>query len=245
MNQILKLSNYIIELKLLEGLKLAKKYKHQDLVSVIVDVIYSLDADNERDTQKTINNFRAAFKVDNQFKVSDFLELIKGIDYETLAKDIFKSHLMTKTKGGVLRSQAVVEWAKIMQKAKVETIDDLINLYANQDIGNRLQMVSGQESGISYRRLLQIAGDDMFIKVERYHIDFINDAINQIVDGTEAIKLLKGAVIGLSDRFVGLELKDLDYVIWNHMTKPLPKRFPQEIRNLKRPPKKNKIVKLL
>ena len=245
MNQIQTLVNYINSLKLLDNLKIAAKYKHQDLVSVIVDVIFSYDEDNQRDTHNTIYNFRKYFNVDQDFKVSDFLDQVETMTTEEIIEKIFKTNLMTQVKAGVPRALAVIEWAKILRKHKIETIDDVINLYANNSTEKEMLKVNGQEHGITFRNLLQIAGDDMFIKAGRYQIDFVNDALDKILDSNQVIILLREATKVLNAKHPGIQLKDLDYAIWLYMQKTQASRFPNEIRNLKRPPKKNKIVKIL
>jgi hypothetical protein len=245
MKNVTVLVDYIKELKLLDSFKLAAKYKHPDILSIIVDVVFSDDEDNPSDTQQVIYNFRKYFNVNSDFKITEFLGLISDMSDQDLATKVFKSELMTKPKGGVLRAKVVREWAKILLKYNINHLDDVMAIYAHPYIERDLVKTSNQNLVLPFRQLLRIAGDDMFVKVSRYQIDFINDAIDQIVEPKVAFELLTEATNLLKQDFPLITLRDLDFVIFNYMDKPLDKRPPNEIRNLKRPPKRNKIVKVI
>jgi hypothetical protein len=71
-------------------------------------------------------------------------------------------------------------------------------------------------------------------------VDFVNDSIDEIVDGVKVMSLLKATSRKLRKAYPKLKLKDLDYAIWYYMQTPPDHRMPNEIRNMNRPPKAEK-----
>ncbi len=242
MNKTDMIYNHIIKTKILDGIKFANDYKYKDIMTPIVDAVFSFDEDNHRLTLDTINNFRNHYKVDANFTVNKFLkQLAKEKDLD-LAKDILKSNLKTATKGGISRAEVVVLWAKILDKYGVQKIKDLISVYDNPNIEIKIKAINGQQSGETLHNFLRIAGEDVFIKPNRYMIDFVNDSVDQILKGDEVLNLLKAVVRKLKKKHPKISLRDLDYAIWYYMQTPVEGRMPNEIRNMNRPPKKGKIV---
>jgi hypothetical protein len=240
MNRVDKVYSRVLTTKILEGMKYSSDYKYRDIMSPLVDVVFSQNEDNNRLTLDTINNFKNHFNVDHNFTVSKFLKKMEDNKDVDLAKDILKSSLRTSAKGGITRADVIVEWAKILNKFSVQNVRDLISVYENPNIERQLLTINGQGSGETFRNFLRIAGSDDFVKPTRYMVDFVNDSIDEIVDGVQVMSLLKATSRKLRKAYPKLKLKDLDYAIWYYMQTPPDPRMPNEIRNMNRPPKAGK-----
>jgi hypothetical protein len=74
MNRVDKVFSRVLTTKILEGMKYSSDYKYRDIMSPLVDVVFSQNEDNNSLTLDTINNFKNHFNVDHNFTVSKFLK---------------------------------------------------------------------------------------------------------------------------------------------------------------------------
>jgi hypothetical protein len=123
----------------------------------------------------------------------------------------------TSTRNGILKADATVRFAKALQEAGIEDFVDIRDP-ARADLAWRaVRIIPGQGSGLSFDYLQMLAGDDSFVKPDRWLCRFVAEATGMPVVSPELARI---AVIEasrkLSSEFPNLKPRLLDYLIWSH-----------------------------
>jgi hypothetical protein len=128
----------------------------------------------------------------------------------------------TSTRGGILKAEAVLGFAKgfakALKKAGVEDFPDSRSLDRADAARQSVRCVTGQGSGISFAYLMMMADDDSFVKADRMVCRFGGQAAGIPVVTTEQAKVaVVGACKELVDQYPNLTPRLLDHLIWLNM----------------------------
>jgi hypothetical protein len=158
-----------------------------------------------------------AMRLHGEHSIADLLILFKGLSPEQMADDLFGNKQRTSSRSGILKSEAVQQFASALDNAGIHSFSDLNE--GRLAIAEALvREIPGQASGISFDYFQMLAGDDNLIKPDRMVQRYIAKALGvapQQVAPELARALMQGAVQTLNARGKNWTPRKLDYAIWN------------------------------
>lgn len=211
----------------LENAALSPSYYYDSLPQCVIDAVFSIGV-KYTSTTNVVKSYCAYYglRVHNEshdqegdkHTISQLIGHITSTGVEESADVIFKNHQRTSTRNGILKAEAVLRFARVLQKYGVETLADMsvkgLPLQAEVEI----MRIPGQKSGLSLRYLYMLSGDDSQSKPDRHVMRFLREhtghdySIQEAQDSlTEAVELLRG-------KYPQLSVRLLDYSIWNYMS---------------------------
>lgn len=104
---------------------------------------------------------------------------------------MFKNRQRTFLTNGILKTEAVYEFCKVLYK--YDYLQDVKKHYGNAYFKRDIKDIPGQKSGISLVYLYMLTGDDNWIKPYRMIIRFLEKALQRKVKLEEAQQLLEEA----------------------------------------------------
>lgn len=222
-----KLSDLILEKIDLRNFELSQSYYYNSLPLCVIDSIYSIGVKYES-VKNVVSNFceyeniqkyrdskNVLTKIQEQYKVSDFLRKFKSFDFKLLAEDVFRNKQRTSTRNGILKSQAVVEFLGILYEQEIDTFQDLSKLNKNGE--KKILAIKGQKSGISLQYFYMLAGSDELIKPDRMILRFLEENIKRKILIEETLEIFKETCKALhDDHSIIITPRELDNAIWNY-----------------------------
>lgn len=223
----MKLENRIIDFLEnnfdLDDMDIPVEYKYQSLPLCIMDAVFSIGV-RYTSTANTVRKYCELFRlkmnrecnsypsIEEQHTISQFIENINDYKPERFAQNINKQR--TSSKNGILKINAVLEWAEIFQKNGIETFQDY-SVKFNSEIEQKLKKVKGQGSGISVAYLKMLCGDENILKPDRHILRFLES----LADGEafDAQKVIENVVGELSKTHSQVNVRSVDYIIWRYM----------------------------
>jgi hypothetical protein len=152
--------------------------------------------------------------------VSDFISRLRGMSSEDAANLIFKNRTRTSSTSGILKAEAVLEFAKILQEFKVDDWRDVAGMFSNPLIEQAIRNIRGQRSGISFKYFCMLAGSDNLIKpdrmIKRYCENFWRKDVAEKMSDDQAVELIQSASRKLSKNYPAITPRLLDYLIWDY-----------------------------
>ncbi len=225
-NKIAKCCESIFEL---DKLKLSEGYFYNNLPLCIIDSIYSIGV-RYTSTRNTVLRYCQHYGIRRiretsefpsellQHKVSDLIQNIKQVSPDIFAKEILKNKQRTSTRNGILKAEAVLLWAELMDKFEIQTLQDFNTKYS-LILEQELKKIPGQSSGISLAYLRMLAGNDNFVKPDRHIIKFLSNCVDKNVEVPAVQKLMEDIVSELSKEYKHMTVRLLDHAIWGYMSK--------------------------
>lgn len=150
--------------------------------------------------------------------ITDLIRVTNGSDGVTLARTFFGGNQQrTSSRSGILKADAVVCFAKALQKVGVEDFSDIRNADRVEEASQAIRFIPGQRSGLSFDYFLMLAGDDNFVKADRMICRFVAEAaglpnILPCLAGNAVV----AACRNLSSDFPNLTPRLLDHLIWSY-----------------------------
>lgn len=226
-DNIQKFCTYCDDILDLAAASLSNSYYYDSLPQCIIDAVFSIGV-KYSSTKNTVKNYCNYFglreynlKNDNlgdRHTVSQLVANIESVGIEYSTEKIFCNRQRTSTRNGILKSEAVLRYAKILQGYGIETLADIRNdglpISAEKEILN----IPGQKSGLSLHYLYMLSGDSSFAKPDRHVLRFIKNCLNLAPNVDEAQSLLIKATNNLKIKYPDLTVRSLDYAIWNYMS---------------------------
>lgn len=207
-------------------LKLSPGYYYDSLPLCVMDAVFSIGV-RYASTQKTVKNYCSYFGLreynlehdlaGDKHTISQLVENLSRMDSEKNADIIFKNHQRTSTRNGILKADAVLMFAKILQKYGLETLKDMLCEEFPAKAEEELLGIPGQGSGLSVRYFCMLAGDDNKAKPDRHVLRFLKQYIGQEFTIVQAQEVLTQTVKSLVPRYPNLTVRLLDHTIWNYM----------------------------
>lgn len=229
-NQRMIYTKCIAELNLAHA-NLSDEYYYDSLPQCIIDAVYSIGV-RYTSTRNTVINYCNNIGVarlstplgspSDKHTVSDLLNKI--IAYPTIedcANLLFENNQKTSTKNGILKADAVKRFATVLQNNGIQKLGDIRTASAEtiSDIESDIKTIPGQKSGISFSYFLMLSGDDSHMKIDRWLLRFVGDALgvahyNNILQAyTDLIAVCEE----LKKIYPKLTPRLLDHTIWSYM----------------------------
>jgi hypothetical protein len=214
----------------LDNAKLSDEYHYQSLSLCVIDAVFSIGVRYTSTRQTVIKycDFYGMKRIRNDFsslpvetEQESISQLIDKIEYkgiEEFTNEVFKNRQRTSTCNGILKTEAVLKFAKILKEFNVEYLQDLVKIINNDKFEEEIKKIPGQKSGISLTYFFMLAGSSDFIKPDRMIIRFLENALNRKVQLEEARRLLSEASKILKVQFQGMTPRILDHQIWREMS---------------------------
>ena len=218
-------------------IQLPEEYTYSCLPLCLIDAIYSIGV-RYTSTKKVVERYYNRYNIkafcdkhemvefDKKHTLSNLIEKIEGYKkYENgfarFAEDILKNKQRTSSRNGILKIEAVYECAKILRDAGVEKISDfnekMYDVKVADEIKKKYCQVKGQGSGISLDYLKMLCGRTDVIKPDRHILRFLNRFSEDEISVHEAPDMMKDILQKLSMDYPTLDLRTLDYIIWEYM----------------------------
>jgi len=222
------ITNYCLE-KLSFEEKLGDVFYYSCLPLCVVDSIFSIGVRYEG-VKNVINNVSVYFNIpisledknqkpskEKQLSVSNFLKKIENKTPKDLATQVFKNNQRTSSTNGILKSEAVVHFLKILKEFNVEFFQDVDEVLDRNGFESAIKNIKGQSSGISLKYFYMLAGNEDLIKPDRMIFRFLKAATGKEFNQAEAQKILFDTAIELSKRLNRkVSASYLDNKIWTY-----------------------------
>jgi hypothetical protein len=151
-----------------------------------------------------------------EHSISDFLAALSHLTSEELAVNVFKNSQRTSSRSGILKAEAVRQFAAALQKAGIERFADVGDEAKLELAETYVKEVKGQSSGISFDYFRILAGHET-VKADRMVCRFVARATGlEHVAPIVAKRAVIDATALLKPDFPNLKTRILDYVIWNY-----------------------------
>lgn len=215
----------------LSELTLGDAYYYNSLAFCVIDAVYSIGV-RYTSTQNTVCHFceyAGLIRCKDEstydlYTTDDLIREIEKYGSDGAADILFANHQRTSTRNGILKSEAVLRFAKALQHFDIHTFADYRRIGIPSGLEKEILTIPGQRSGLSLRYLCMLAGDDNTCKPDRHVLRFIEHFLGEKISIINAQKLLAQSVDSLKRDYPNLTVRCLDHAIWRHMSagKPLP-----------------------
>ena len=212
----------------LSSAKLSEEYFYQSLPLCIIDAIFSIGVkyDSTREVVIRYCNHTSQRRIrtdidfppqSEQESISLFCARPEQSNLDSMAKCVYQNRQRTSTRSGILKAEAVLQFAKVLQTFGVEYFQDLSKVINDPKFGSDLREIPGQKSGISIQYFWMLAGSESFVKPDRMVIRFLENVLaRKIKSVEEAAVLLQSASGHLSKDFQNMNARLLDHEVWKY-----------------------------
>ena len=224
-SDVLGVAGYIEEEPLLPVVSYMPPMCDSDYYSII-DAVFSIGV-KYTSTQNVVKNYCTYYglreyntKQDNDgdtHTISQLVEHIESMGIEKSADVVFRNHQRTSSRNGILKTDAVLRFARILQKYGVETLADITAKGIPYKAEEEILRIPGQRSGLSLRYFYMLSGDDSQAKPDRHVLRFLKEHTGCDYTIQQAQDVLGNTVELLKGKYPHLTVRLLDYSIWDYM----------------------------
>lgn len=221
-----EISKYCINKLDLNNTKLSNEYYYSSLPLCIIDAVFSISIQYTT-TQNVVQRFSNYANIDKfrqygsnfpqinkQYSINQFIDFYKENDIDFVTNNVYKNRCRTSTVNGILKSKAVLEFAKVLQKYEINYFQDLAKVMNNANFEKDIKYIKGQGSGISLSYFFMLAGDENLIKPDRMVERFVEDCIGKKLSTNELTQLFSKVIKILKVTYPNITLRELDHEIW-------------------------------
>jgi len=212
----------------LRNARLSDEYFYQSLPLCVIDAVYSLGVRYES-TKRVVVKYCDYFNlrriredkesippVETQESIEEFLGKMRKLGIEKFTNKVFRNRQRTSTRGGILKSEAVLKFAEVLNRFGVNYLQDVPKVISDVNFEREIRSIPGQTSGISLRYFFMLSGSNDFIKPSRMVLRFLKHILKRPVSTQEAQSLLCEVVKKLKPKYPDLTPRLLDHAIWNY-----------------------------
>jgi hypothetical protein len=211
----------------LANASLSDDYRYQSLPLCVIDAVFSI-AINYSTVRGVVARYCAYTgqqrvrpgvelpSYNDQESMSNFCNRPEQADVDDMASRVYGSRHRTSPRSGVLKSEAVLHFARCLQSHGIEYLQDVPSIADNQQFEVDIRGIKGQNSGVSLRYFWMLAGSVEFIKPDRMILRYLEGVLFRPVKVGEALPLLQAACVHLAKLYPSLSPRLLDYEIWKH-----------------------------
>jgi hypothetical protein len=233
-NEINKIADYFKK-NIMDIKPLNNEYYYNHVSLCVIDAVWSIGVRyqhvknvvqrycNKRELvpyrNKNLRDSSSYPEIKQQESICDFIKYVEGFSFEKLAVNIFKNRQRTSTINGILKAEAVVNFAKVLSKYDVNYFQDITKkIENNKSFEIDIKNISGQKSGLSLNNFYILTGDENKITAGRMVERFLSgltgrpqDTINSLCaqDAFERLLLV------LNDNRIE-SVRHLDNIVWNY-----------------------------
>lgn len=220
----------IAELNLTHA-NLSDEYYYDSLPQCIIDAVYSIGV-RYASTRHTVINYcnntgitRLSTPLGSPSDTHTVNDLLANIaaypTIEDCANCLFENKQKTSTKNGILKADAVKCFATVLQSNGIQTLSDIrtASPATISAIETGIKAIPGQKSGISFSYFLMLSGDDNHMKIDRWLLRFVGDALGEsnYLNVSQAYADLLIVCSELKKIYLDLTPRLLDHTIWSYM----------------------------
>jgi hypothetical protein len=229
-NQKLIYSKCVAELDLADA-RLSDEYYYDSLPLCIVDSVYSIgvdypgtrntvirycDRENVQRISTPLGSASDAYTVDQLLS-----NIAQYSDSDFGAVSLFGNRRRTSSRNGILKAEAVYRFATVLAQNGIQTLNDIRSASAEtiSAIESQIKIIPGQRSGISFSYFLMLSGDDGHMKIDRWLLRFVGDALGvaRYNNVSQAYEDLLVVCSELQRAYPNLTPRLLDHTIWSYM----------------------------
>ncbi len=214
----------------LNNVKLDIGHYYSSLPHCVIDAVFSIGIKYTA-TRNVVERFSKYLKVDTfrkfgsdfpnideQYSINQFIDFYQknGIDFVT--NNVYKNKCRTSTVNGILKSEAVLEFAQVLQKYEINYFQDLAKVINNANFERDIKYIKGQGSGKSLSYFFMLAGDENLIKPDRMIERFVEDCIGKKLSTNELTQIFSKVIKILKTNYPNLTLRELDHEIWKYQS---------------------------
>lgn len=169
----------------LENAELSSSYYYDSLPQCVIDAVFSIGV-KYTSTTNVVKSYCAYYGLrvhnrdhdqkGNKHTISQLIDHITSTGVRKSADVIFQNHQRTSTRNGILKADAVLRFARVLQKYGVETLADMLSKGLPLQAEVEIMRIPGQKSGLSLRYLYMLSGDDSQSKPDRHVMRFFEGA---------------------------------------------------------------------
>jgi hypothetical protein len=195
-------------------------YNYGHLPLCVIDSVFSIGVRYEG-VENVIKRFCNYYNVDrlsnkNELTTTDMLVLIEQMSIIELTEKVFQNRQRTSARNGILKSEAVVFFLKVLQKFKAETLRDVEKIITNEKFENEIKKIPGQKSGISLKYFFMLSGSDDLIKPDRMILRFLETITGEQLSPNNCQLILAAVSDRLRNMGFNITARKLDYLIWSY-----------------------------
>lgn len=214
----------------LNNVKLDIGHYYSSLPHCVIDAVFSIGIKYTA-TRNAVERFSKYLQIDTfrkfgssfphtneQYSINQFINFHQKHDIDFITSNVYKNKCRTSTVNGILKSEAVLEFAKVLQKYEINYFQDLSKVINNANFERDIKYIKGQGSGISLSYFFMLAGDENLIKPDRMIERFVTDCIGKKLSTGELTQLFSDLIINLKTDYPNLTLRELDHEIWKYQS---------------------------
>jgi hypothetical protein len=199
---------------------LPDEYNYGHLPLCVIDSVFSIGVRYEG-VQNVIKRFCNYHKIErfsnkNELTTTDILVLIEQMNVTELTEKVFQNRQRTSANNGILKSEAVILFLKVLQRFKVEKFGDIDKIITNNQFEIEIKKISGQKSGISLKYFFMLTGSDDLVKPDRMILRFLENTTGERISLADCQMILTAVTERLRNEGFNMTAKKLDYLIWSY-----------------------------
>jgi hypothetical protein len=208
--------------------KYPDEYRYADLSFCVLDAVFSIGVTYES-TQSVVSRYATHCGRPTPWRpASEFLPPVQQRPLSSLVKDIedrgaivfanevLKNRQRTSTKNGILKAEAVLEFARLLSSQGIEFFQDLPKPDARPELDTALKGIRGLGSGIAVDYFWMLSGDESLMKLDRMVERFLREAGEPKRSAQQTLELLRATAQVLCTRHPHVTPRLLDYMIWDY-----------------------------
>lgn len=208
--------------------RLGDEYYYNSLTLCVIDSVFSI-AVQYASVQAVVHRYCTAYGLDRfradrsqvpnkdtQEPISGLCARYDGMEPQRMAEEIYQNHQRTSARSGILKADAVNQFAQILRAHGIEYFQDIGTNLPTGTLERDIKAIRGQGSGISLQYFWMLAGTDDLIKPDRMILRFLGEILERPIDTAEATPLIAGATEVLQRQYAHLTPRLLDHAIWEY-----------------------------
>lgn len=225
-SNVKKLAEYCEANLDISSAELDDEYGYPSVPLCVIDAVFSIGA-NYVATQNTVRRFCEFFSIPekseiyppdtaDQLSISEFIKIYDEYGIEGMTERVYQNRQRTSTRMGILKTEAVLRFSKVLSRFGVEYLQDVQKVIGNLGFEAEIKKIPGQKSGISLRYFYMLIGEKNYIKPDRMITRFVEQVTGKSYSAEEITRLFIGACDLLVKDYPNLTPRMLDNLIWNY-----------------------------
>ena len=198
---------------------------YKSIVFCVIDAIFSIRAKYNPTTINVLERTANALGLKSRFdecSVTYFLKTYGNTSGDELATKVFSNRQRTSSSHGVLKAQAVKDALMMLNSLGINNIQDFNEPKMRVSIESHWLQIKGQSSGVTWRYLCMLAGDQNEFKDDTHIYNFFINKLGYLLrPGNDYEKLKRAFIVEhakVIGRFTGITVAVLDHMIWKYMS---------------------------
>lgn len=196
------------------------EYGYQSLVFSVIDSVFSIAA-RYSSTKNVVKRFADYLNksIKDEYLISDFINQFDTEEGHELLKTVFNNKQRTSTKNGILKSEAVIRFIKVLHVNGIETKNDFLSFANREKLISEVKTIKGQTKGTTFDYLLMLSGDMEYLKKDRHIEKFFMKYFNVTDISYDNLKIeFEKQLEVVRKKYPDYNIRTLDSVIWNFMS---------------------------